>query len=374
MLKNNCGYIVEYKDNKYYWKLTKDSRNESGIYANYTFNEDNENELIKINKDGKEEVILKDNSISNLAIANEKIYYSTDDEICSVDLDGENKTVYSKGEIKCVIGNDVICGDDNDIFMITEDGKEEILAEKVKFIGNTDEYIYYTTKVTTKKSLDLGIIYNGKDKGIVQSLSTSEYEYNYNDLPSTITSLQNYKGKIYISYGYIDGTAGLIQESLLGMMDEDGSNYEMIAKGLMSEDFYIYEDDGEILLVYEEGKAVNTESKELVEVNTKLPCTSELVYKDIDGKIWFIDELTGNRKEIISETDLSEDYDFEINDEYMSTVYNYSIVNDDVYLIIDNGVHDPDNDIGWRYSYKREKTIVFKYNLDTKKLEKVYEF
>ena len=46
----------------------------------------------------------------------------------------------------------------------------------------------------------------------------------------------------------------------------------------------------------------------------------------------------------------------------------------DRYIVIDNGIHYPAGDIGWRYSYRRIKTVAFKYDLGSGKVEKIYEF
>ena len=44
------------------------------------------------------------------------------------------------------------------------------------------------------------------------------------------------------------------------------------------------------------------------------------------------------------------------------------------YAIIDYGVHNPEEDIGWRYAYNRINTIVVKIDLQTNKITTIYKY
>ena len=65
---------------------------------------------------------------------------------------------------------------------------------------------------------------------------------------------------------------------------------------------------------------------------------------------------------------------FTDDDEHIVEFYGGSIIDDEIYAIFDYDEHDASGDIGWRYAYKRLKTVCFKYNIKTGKFTTIYEF
>lgn len=75
----------------------------------------------------------------------------------------------------------------------------------------------------------------------------------------------------------------------------------------------------------------------------------------------------------MTEEKVKSEFGFKYDDENIISVYSADLIGDELYIIMDNGVHNVAEDIGWRYSYKRTKTVAFKYNLKTAEIEQIYE-
>lgn len=70
------GTFVSYKGYMYYWKLNKSSREIITVFANYSDIVNIENELIRVDQNGKEEVLLKEKGSDDIFIVNDRIFLS----------------------------------------------------------------------------------------------------------------------------------------------------------------------------------------------------------------------------------------------------------------------------------------------------------
>ena len=73
---NNGGNFVKYGDFIYYWKLNNTSKEETSLRANFEYNDDAINELVKRTANGEENVIFKGSGNGNIYILNGKIFIS----------------------------------------------------------------------------------------------------------------------------------------------------------------------------------------------------------------------------------------------------------------------------------------------------------
>ena len=102
----NVAEFVKYKDATYFWKLSANSRENTGLFAKYSTNQNTKNELIKLDSSGNKTTVLTEKALGNICISNDKIFMQgTESEsgsynkIYSTDMNGENKKEYQKGEI-----------------------------------------------------------------------------------------------------------------------------------------------------------------------------------------------------------------------------------------------------------------------------------
>ena len=356
------GSFAEYQGYTYYWKLTKESRSQTALYANYEDKVNYKNDLIKMDKNGKEQIILTDKGSGDILIVNDKIFltYPTEEygisQIYSIDLNGKNKIEYAQGNMKYIIGDFIICQTkaDGNIFRInTKTDKTETIKQKANVIGcSSDGIIYYTENYDYKVgTLKIGSLNDNKDNGIIATFATTDFKEYTDTPPIEIVEFWEENEKINMYIGYRLGTAHLLQELFHLKMNKDGNN-------IQKEDITSYEIMGDEDKLKKEGVYINT-----VQENSQY--TNNLVY---------IDKQTQKVKQIMSQKEINDKFNFKKDDEHTTTLYKSSIIADNIYIVLDYGEHYPEEDIGWRYSYKRIKTVCFKYNIKSKKVETIYEF
>ena len=143
----------------------------------------------------------------------------------------------------------------------------------------------------------------------------------------------------------------MLQELFNIKMDENGENLEKIA--------------------ITDAEVINMENEQVTE---GVYYKTEQENGEYVNHLMYVDEKTKERKEIADEKELYKKFNLVDDDEHMLMLYSFGIVEDDIYVVLDYGEHYPQEDIGWRYAYKRMKTICFKYNTETKEISEVYEF
>ena len=141
-------------------------------------------------------------------------------------------------------------------------------------------------------------------------------------------------GKIKFYIGYRAGTAHILQDEYCFTMNKDGSN-------LQKESVENLEDENAQKLsgVYIDSKMENGK------------IVNNLVY---------VDESTKERKTILTEKEINAKFGFTSDDEHTINLAESAIIGNEIYVTLDYGVHYSQEDIGWRYAYKRQKTVCFK--------------
>lgn len=359
------GNFVKYKDNIYYWKLTANSRKQTGIYAQFYNVLNVKNDLVKIDENGKEEIVITEKGSGDIFIVNDKIFlsnvtdeYQIEKQIYSIDLNGENKKEYTKGEMKYIVGDYIYCQTNlnGDIFAInTKNDEVKELKEKANIIGCIDETIYYAEVYNSKVGkLNIGTINVEKDNGIIATFSSDEFEEYETTIGPQIEVLQVEKEKenVNIHVVYRAGTANIIQEVCTVIINENGKEDVKIEKNTSLD-------------------VVTVESQESTgDVYT----TIEQVNGEYINNIMYIDTDAKTSEKIIDEKQLYKEFDLKEDDEHIITLYAGDVVDNNVYVILDYSEHYAKEDIGWRYAYKRIKTICFKYDIKTEEISIVYEF
>ena len=353
----NVAEFVKYKDATYFWKLSANSRENTGLFAKYSTNQNTKNELIKLDSFGNQTTVLTEKALGNICISNDKIFMQgTESEsgyynkIYSTDINGENKKEYQKGEIVKSIKGYVICQNNQDESIFAIDTKtDEIvnLKEKANIIDVIDNVIYYSEN-TESNTLKIGTIKDNKDNGTIATFLRKDLFKESTDQPMEIVEFGEDDGKIKCYIGYRDGTAHLLQDEYCFTMNKDGSN-------LQKESVQNLENENDQKL---NGVYINSRSENGNIIN-------DLVY---------VDESTKERKTILTQKEINEKFEFTSDDEHTINLAESAIIENEIYITLDYGVHYSQEDMGWRYAYKRQKTVCFKYNTDTKEITELYKF
>ena len=350
----NVAEFVIYKNATYFWKLSANSRENTGLFAKYSTNQNTKNELIKLDSSGNQTTVLTEKALGNICISNDKIFMQgTESEsgsynkIYSTDMNGENKKEYQKGEIIKSIKGYVICQNEN-IFAINTKNDEIVnLKEKANVIDVIDNVIYYSDD-TESNTLKIGTIKDNKDNGTIATFLRKDLFKESTDQPMEIVEFGEENGKIKFYIGYRDGTAHMLQDEYCFTMNKDGSNLQKESVQNLEN-----ENDQKLKGVYINSKYVNGK------------IVNDLVY---------VDESTKERKTILTQKEINEKFEFTLDDEHTINLAESAIIGNEIYVTLDYGVHYSQEDMGWRYAYKRQKTVCFKYNTDTKEITELYKF
>jgi hypothetical protein len=354
--KGVFGAFVKYKNNIYYWKLNAQSRKEVGLFAEYADSETAKNELIKRDKDGNEQVITTDNGSGELFIVNNKIFYGSNNKIYSVDIDGKNKSDAIIGKIRYIVGDYIYCEQrkenanaTNIIAINTKDGSSKIIVENAYIVGCIDNEIYYSKNSTD--SISIGYISNLEDKDTFAAVRGNNFNDYFSEsdgikVESIIKDADNNQIVIYV--GYRAGTAHMLQETVVVFFNKSENTVRISNSSNDSVDSTLVRtEDGE---VFEET------------VNNSLTRFAYLENGQVD------------QTSFISKKDLEEKLNLKVDDEHYFGLYMGNKIDGDVYFIVEYSEHYPEEDIGWRYAYKRIKTYYLKYNEQNEELKVLYEF
>ncbi len=397
---NNGGDVVKYNGNLYYWKLNESSRLDSGGGLNLSENQGySGNQLVKIDMNGHDQVIYTGKGLGKIFAVGERLYFMYEENyrehICSVNLDGGDFKEFGEGEIHYVLGDYLFCTDgtsgniDHKAFLqsILLDTKKD-LGKELTYLGIVDNLMYYSQFDYKAGTLSIGTISgDGTDNGIIATLNANLFTM-WTQQTMYVYNFINYNDNLYLVYGYSAGTANLVQESRIAKMNEDGTNLKILNSYCEEDTGDSFMVDGKLCLIYTEGKAIDLENDQIIDVDKNLKVhfnywqvifdveteytpTYDLSYKN--PKILYCDKETNESKVILSEQDLKNE-GITVDSENTVNVYSSSVIGNEAYFVIDYGKHDATKDVGWRYVYNRLKTICYKYNIETGTVEKLYEF
>ena len=306
-------------------------------------------------------MLFRSEGSKDVCIVNDRIFLSrTMDEyensrmMYSIKLDGTDKKDHIEGIPEYVVGEYIIytekggsiCALNTKDYQTTEISKQ---ATQQKIITCIDDIIYYYKYDYTDKSIGIGAITEAQSDIITKIKISKEYGEGFEELPLEIAYMW-VDDKINMYIDYRAGTANIINGIVKVTMDKDLKN-AVVTKVQTTEPWDSME------------TAKNGIFEALKEENGKY-----VTY------LMKVDEKTGEIQTILNETNLKEKYNLKSDDEHYLNLYTASQVGDNIYMVLDNGIHSPEKDAGWRYSYKREKTICLKYNIETEEITSIFEF
>lgn len=350
IISSKVGNFVKYDNYIYFWKLNSNSRNNTELFGNWNTDipvNNLENELVKMDINGNQEVVYKASGMGKIVVANNRIYtMSLKDNDCyiySISLDGKDVKELGKGVIN-YFDNDMIVGTINSnknigIYIIdTKNGTYKIEKENAELLAEKSGVIYYG--ILKDNKINIGSIENGTDNGTIATLDSMIFKAI--DKFILQVEVMNVSNNLEIYYGYRAGSSGMLQELAKATMNLDGSNFktELLKEGNYEQIINNYLNESKVYIL-----------------NDNIKYT-----------------LNGKETSIITIAQFAKENGLNISDESILVVNGSDVYNDVAYAIIDYGVHNPEEDIGWRYAYNRINTIVVKIDLQTNKITTIYKY
>ncbi|MBE5821182.1 MAG: hypothetical protein E7311_01160 [Clostridiales bacterium] len=375
-VENNGGYIVKYEDSEYYWMLNEKSREGIALWAEYMEDSNIKNELV-CKKGSDEKVLLTDYGYGKIYMSNNRIYLSSNNSdynkqdalVYSVNFDGTDKKVYEDVSY-------IYAGDDNYIIarkgekvisLATKDGKITELCDNNKgyyFEAMFDNEVFYAkyndekTKYIELRSVET----NGKNDKLIQNIVLTDFE-TYEDINEiNVIDMKKHEEYIYLSYGWFDGTANVLQENKLARINLENSTFEKILDNGRIIEFVTYNGKDYLIVEVEVNELDSAISYELIKINIETLQQENINY--VSQK--FNDEL-------IPIQEILKSKQIELKDMRYS-FKNIEEIGEYAYYLIDISSLYPQGDIGWRTAYKREKSLYVKQNTNTNDFEVLYMY
>lgn len=358
------GYFCEYEGEVYYWKLSDTSREKTALNNGIDI-KGAQNQLVKIDKNGNEKVIYTGVGSREICIVNDRIFLSTtaDDyenerKICSINLDGTDKQEHDSGKMKYIVSDYIIyqspigsiCALNTKDYQITTI-VEEKSGEVIELLTYIKDTIYYSIYNYEDHTMGISTITGVTSDRTTKITISNEFGYGFEEAGLLEVAYMWKDGDIINMYiDFRDGSANLINGIVKVTMDENLNNAQVLEADR--------DDLTTVMDTATNGIFVGTDEEN----------------GSYETYLMQVDNETGEIEKILKRDSIYEKYNLTKDTEHTLSLYNATKIDNEIYMIWDYRVHSPENDIGWRYAYTREKTIYLKYNTETKEITTIYEF
>ena len=369
-VKNNGGNYVEYAGHIYFRRYGAESFSQSAIWDNFTPVDGVKSEIVRLGQGGTVERLFTDDSLGRIFIYREsddkamllltREYVSDGNrgpEVYSVNIDDGGVREYGHGRVFAV-----------------DDGRGIIIAST--YTGGVDIIDYLTGE--RKELVENGHIplYYDVVEGRVYCEDISDADLSYPALCAIDVKLGHerilfcetmdgasdviraFNGETYIYNGlcvyedYIsvylasyDGSAAMISQSLFLRIDKNKGAFLIKEKANPEEWFG-------------EWKPFSFRSEN--------PFQNDTEYADLDG-YWIYTGMT-EPLELISKQLMSKlgfsDGEYFGEDDFVS-LKDVELAGSNLFFTIVTGTREPEEDIGWRYGYRRELSYVYRMDITT---------
>ncbi len=404
---NNGGTVLKCGTSVYYWKYNSDSFEKNALFQNYQPTQNAENELICENDDGAMEVLYKGNAKGELFIVGNRLYflqnefkdgkYAYSQELVYMEYHNgvwDKDTIHSvgKGKIETVdlqknllIFSGQPQTEQEGLYVIDNNtGKCTFITGNSSFVTYEDGIIYYQDHEITGWSEEaiMGAVALCRsdldgNTALVTKTESDLYEYKSGGA-CVIECAQIVDDWIYFSYGHYDGSSVSFQGGNIVRVKKAGGQPELVATiSCEKSDFYLFRENGVDKLLYAKNYSQNTvldlNSKSEQDVDQPMGALGEAFpeYNSTtnETKYYYYGNPDGKVAELFSKSDyasgdLEESVDF-VDMECIDNMFYYRV---------DYGRHNAENDMGWRYSYDRIKTEVYRKNLTTGETVLMYSY
>lgn len=393
---NNGGEYVRKGESIYYWKYNKDSFDKTAFYADFPRMTGENNQLVRRLDDNTETVVYQGSGYGNIFIYGGRFYLTgsslratswsepCEPFIYSIDMEGKDRKDFGPGRILDMDEENgfLVCMSaepEEKLYLINcEDGERTQLCESAVYMGGEGGYVYYEN-CNEKGSLviEKAEVHSGQKETIV-SLPGYALDNGLQEWTFVLVS-QILEGYLYFNYGFIDnGTGSIYGGGLIGRIGLDGSGYEVIAGPEISkgEALYVYADErGGLFVVTKDtlnkglGVEISLENKTVKELGTERAGLGEILCEN--GTAYFYPNADNNSVQILTDPRLSR---YPESQDYFYHVCNAEIAGEYLYYVTECSIHKSDGDIGWRGSYERQETILYRRLLEGGEPEELYRY
>ena len=413
-VSNNCGQFVEYENHVYHWKYSGSSVSEIGLWADYDWDPSAENQLICRDEMGSERVIYTGRGSGKIVIYGDKLYIEGWDSqerhvIWRLNPDGTGMETIAENAAMLAVdessGNLVYQNVEEDLVwgysfgvMDLSEGTSTVVSEEGQFLDLKDGVIYYEDETgIDKESREKGTValWKVKSDGTEKmQLAVTEPEIYlqddfYRELPaSEIVHFQLTDQYAYFTYGTFSGSAACYQGGGLSRVKTDGTGYQRIyneeneegwLKGV-EENFIVVQEDGEEWVYFQVFGGylctnMNTGETESTDI---VPGTEGTICLNEEADVVCYDGSSCRPAKLMQSgqyagyTDALKNREF-TEDDYCS-MRDMEIAGDWLYYTVEKSSYSPENNVGWRYCYKREASVVYRYHLKTGESQELYRY
>lgn len=370
VVTGEAAWVFRTADGIYYWKYTAESFEETALFANYKAVPGVKNQFVFRGTDGTEKVLFEADGYGAVVIAGDRLFYESamdeqgGTEIRSCTLDGQDVVTLGEGEL--LFGTDdgkaVIC----DVMtqmridrIEAADHTRTVLAEGAAYLDHKGDVIYYQPQEADSEAAVLGQVTlsqmqtDGSGQKNLYTTAPDLYEDTMQG-SAEIARLIVREDKIYFSYGSIAGSGMFFQGGKVVKMDLDGNHAEVAAgnEALVNSIFSVNEDG-----------SVRSEFPEFEEMLfTRMQKTFS-----VDGMMYMFNKATGAPEEILTPEDYGSVGDGLCNycEDTCLQIDPLEVSEGSAYYLATYGTKDPEGNMGWRTSYRRENGALLEKNMET---------
>ncbi len=399
-VENNGGNVVGYQGNLYYWRYSAESMYPTALFANFYAVDGTVNSLICRHEDGSEEVLLTAAGNGPIFITGNRLYLQNGTELFSVALDGSGRVDHgafevwaADGETGMLWGTSYQLGGGVYRLSSADHSVTQLASQGDTFLG-TWEGIYYFASSSYEETGSVTLWAASADGSQIQALDTVAGPPDA--LYLGIQELARLGDTLYYSYGYYAGTGGFFQDGGIRAVGVDGSQpRDCVPYGqLRAEEFVVEDSDGQTLLYYigDEGrmgsyigywddypysgctvKNLDTGTVQASAASFSRPGS----FVCMGGGIYRMPENSHVYEELLSPEEAAA-FGFVDNpqgtEETLALISQLDVVGEQVIFTVDESRREQGDDMGWRPSYRREKSTVYQKTAGSSEWTELYSY
>lgn len=384
--------VVEYQGNTYYWQYQTDSVESEGIFTNYSYNSNTENQLVCRSSDGTVTPLYTGIGFGDILLLDNRLYFSVNQDVCSIKLDGSDLNLTENVTLEAAdpVNGCVILSHDDGTARILESmdvwGNRTQLAEGY-FLTVQDGVVYYQLPRTVGSDVKLGSVHTDGSEQLVLASSPLDDTWGYGG----IEGIQILGDTVYYSCGLYSGTANLWQGGYISSVKTDGTGYQVLTEDVLDANFSVFLSDGKPVLRwnnsdYNSNSAEGGSLSACMDLETKTITGSPLpngslgkVLTDNDRNVWVYTDTSGTPVQLLSAEEGyqslgSYPYGTQDDGKEWKNITESCYTGTSFYFAVTTSTYESSLDLGWRSGFRRNSTQWYCKNLSTGETELLYSY
>lgn len=398
-------------DGDIYFRQYSDEDIESGaLWGDFSPVADTEKELMCMDAEGSIVQVGVDSGCGNMFIVDGRIYsqsYSAIKgyQVYSCGLDGEDRIIYQSGKVLDVNGGKVICQKGHDyggLYCIdTQSGQKQVLTKGHKwcqYLGADEEGIFfYGYQVNEETGTEELVLYSADYEGNIEMLRMfprEEYieimgEWNLYQYPLEIYDFKIVEDMIYFAAGSSNGNAKMYTGGPIYSMKRDGSNAKVEAVAF--DDFFYLYDDGDNRVIYYRGddesygSSVGDDLMRQVILYGEAPQDVVLwrSYASYDkpdtygitGTLLFYPDTSAVCYVLLTEEECEElSVSPYVDSRRVQKIADIEYIAGKLFFTVTDLTYNAQESIGWRDYYDRGRSVCYCKDMESGKIQVLYEY